>query len=129
MECYKTYVCVANLLYSESWRYPGDPAGKIPTTSRHMVMAIICLIYFSYISIYYGILRGFAKLKNFKNPQKNWIELKSLSNLFLFFETQSDTARTLKSQWLLTTFYNVYMQTEDMTSRSYHMITQSPHRK
>ena len=47
--------------------------------------------------------------------------------LFYFWKPISDTARTLKSQWLLTTFNNV--QTEYITLRSYHMITQSPHWK
>ena len=47
-------------------------------------------------------------------------------NCFYFWKPISETARTLKSQWLLTTFN---IQTEDITLRSYHMITQSPHWK
>ena len=62
-------------------------------------------------------LRGFAKLKKFKKSKKNWIELNppTLSKFFVCWKLISDTARTLKSQWLLTTFNNVY------TDRKHHI--------
>ena len=54
-----------------------------------------------------------------------WIELNPPTHppiqFFFFWKLISDTARTLKSQWLLTTFNNVY------TDRIHH-ITLIPHK-
>ena len=95
-----------------------------PYTSRTLGSEIItdglhdAALYISHLRIgaynrclvWYG-LRGFAKLNKFRKSKKKLDRAQPTHPppypIFLFWKLISDTARTLKSQWFLTTFNNV----------------------
>ena len=91
---------------------------KTKITYDHFIKNMFCYAVNHRLAMSLNTLRGCAKLKKCQNSQKNWIEPNPI--IFFLWKPISDTARTLKSQWLLTTYNKVYAD-------RIHHITLIPH--